>query len=85
MLKIKEGWNKIKNIIQIEKDKETIEKENLNISYNNFLLHYTDPRKAIKKDIENIKKCKLSKYERDFTRLFFLGIIQFKNPSSWKK
>ena len=85
MLKIKEGWNKIKNIIQIEKDKETIEKENLNISYNNFLLHYTDLRKAIKKDIENIKKCKLSKYERDFTWLFFLGIIPFKNPSSWKK
>ena len=85
MLKIKDGWNKIKNMIQIEKDKETIDKENLNISYNNFLLHYNDPRKAIKKDIEKIKNCKLSKYERDFIWLFFLGIIPFKNPSSWKK
>lgn len=85
MLKIKEGWNKIKNMIQVEKDKETIDKENLNISYNNFLLHYKDPKKAIRQDIDNIKKCKLSKYERDFTWLFFLGIIPFKNSSSWKK
>ena len=85
MFKIKEGWNKIKNMIQTEKDKETIDKENLNISYNNFLLHYKDPKKAIRQDIDNIKKCKLSKYERDFTWLFFLGIIPFKNSSSWKK
>ena len=85
MINIINGWNKFKNIIQIEKDKETIDKENLNISYNNFLLHYNDPRKAIKKDIEKIKNCKLSKYERDFTWLFFLGIIPFKNSSSWKK
>jgi TBC1 domain family protein 5 len=85
MLKIKDGWNKIKNMIQIEKDKETIDKENLNISYNNFLLHYQDPKKAIKRDIENIKKCKISKYERDLIWIFFLGIIPFKNPSSWKR
>jgi hypothetical protein len=49
----------LKNIIQIEKDEEEIEKDHLNISYNNFLLHYRDPRKAIKKDIDNIKKVKL--------------------------
>ena len=85
MFKIKEGWNKIKNMIQTEKDKETIDNENLNISYNNFLLHYKDPKKAIRQDIDNIKKCKLSKYERNFTWLFFLGIIPFKNSSSWKK
>ena len=85
MFKIKDGWNKIKNLIQAEKDKETIDKENFNKSYNNFLLHYKDARKAIIRDIENIKKCKLSKYERDFTWLFFLGIIPFKNPSTWKK
>ena len=85
MFKIKEGWNKIKNMIQTEKDKETIDKENLNISYNNFLLHYKDAKKAVRQDIDNIKKCKLSKYERDFTWLFFLGIIPFKNSSSWKK
>ena len=85
MFKIKEGWNKIKNMINTEKDKETIDRENLNISYNNFLLHYKDPKKAIRQDIDNIKKCKLSKYERDFTWLFFLGIIPFKNSSSWKK
>ena len=85
MLNIINGWNKFKNMIQIDKDKETIDKENLNISYNNFLLHYKDPRKAIKKDIENIKKCKISRYERDLIWLFFLGIIPFKNPNSWKK
>ena len=85
MFKIKDGWNKIKNLIQAEKDKETIDKENFNKSYNNFLLHYKDARKAIIRDIENIKKNKLSKYERDFTWLFFLGIIPFKNPSTWKK
>ena len=85
MLNIINGWNKFKNIIQIEKDKETIDKENLNISYNNFLLHYQDPKKAIKRDIENIKKCKISKYERDLIWIFFLGIIPFKNPSSWKR
>ena len=85
MLKIKDGWKKIKNIIQVEKDKETIDKENFNISYNNFLIHYKDARKAVLKDIESIKKCKLSKYERDFTWLFFLGIIPFKNPTNWKK
>jgi TBC1 domain family protein 5 len=75
----------LKNIIQIEKDEEELEKDHLNISYNNFLLHYTDPRKAIKKDIDNIKKGKTSQYERDFIWLFFLGIIPFKNPDSWKK
>ena len=85
MFKIKEGWNKLKNMIQNDKDKDEIDKENLNISYNNFLLHYNDPRKAIRKDIENIKNCKMLKYERDFIWLFFLGIIPFKNPSSWKK
>ena len=85
MLKIKDGWNKIINMIQIEKDKETIEKENLNISYNNFLLHYKEPKKAILKDIDNIKKCKILKCERDFIWLFFLGIIPFKNPGTWRK
>ena len=81
---IKNGWNKIKNIIQSE-DKETMDKKHFAISYNNFLLHYEDPKKAIKKDIENIRKCKVSKYERDFIWLLFLGIISFKNPSNWKK
>ena len=85
MIKIKDGWNKIKNIIQNEKDKENNEKENLSKSYNNFILHYNDAKKAIKIDIDNIKNCKLSKYERDLVWLFFLGIIPFKNSSSWKK
>ena len=79
------GLNKIKNIIQVEKDEEEIEKEHLKISYDNFLLHYTDPRKAIRKNIDNIKKGKTLHYERDFIWLFFLGIFPFKKRDSWKK
>ena len=51
-------------MIQNEKDKEIIDKEKLNISYNNFFLHYKYAKKAIVKDIDNIKKCKLVQYQR---------------------
>lgn len=76
-------WNSFKNLIK--KEEVPIEKKYLTESFNNFVLHYNDPRKAIIKDIENIKKCKTPPYERDFIWLFFLGIIPFKNPANWQK
>ena len=81
MLKLKEGWKKLKNLIKIEEEPQ----DPLSLSLKNFILHYNDPRKAILKDIENIKSCKLPYYERDFIWLFFLGIIPFKHPSNWQK
>ena len=81
MLKLKEGWNKLKNLINIEEEP----KDPLSLSVKNFTLHYKDPKKAILKDIDNIKSCKLPEYERDFVWLFFLGIIPFKHPTSWQK
>ena len=83
MLKIKDGWNKIKNIIIKEEDPP--EKKYLSESYNNFVLHYKDPKKALQRDIDNIKNCKTRHYERDFTWLFYLGIIPFKHPLKWQK
>ena len=81
MLKLKEGWKKLKNLIKIEEAPQ----DPLSLSLKNFILHYNEPRKAILKDIENIKSCKLPYYERDFIWLFFLGIIPFKHPSNWQK
>jgi TBC1 domain family protein 5 len=82
---LKSSLLKLKNLIQPEKDKSIIDQENLDSSFANFTLHYSDPRKALLKDIDSIKKCKLSNTERSFTWLFFLDILPFKNPSTWKK
>jgi len=88
MLKIKDKLHKLKNLILNEDDdnnEEEIEDKNLRESYKNFYLHYTDPRKAIQKDIDNIHSCKTQNYERDFIWLFFLGIFPFKKPQNWQK
>ena len=86
MLKIKEGWNKLKNmVLKEDEEEESPEKKYLSESYNNFILHYKDPKKALAKDIENIKNCKTLHCERDFNWLFFLGIIPFKHPLKWQK
>ena len=83
MLKIKDGWNKFKNFIQ--KEEEPPEKKFLEESFNNFTLHYNEPKKALLRDLDNIKKCKTPPHERDFIWLFFLGIIPFKKPMMWQK
>ena len=85
MFKIKDGLKKLKNIIKKEEDDEPIEKKNLSLSYNNFILHYNDPKKALLRDIDNIKNCKTLQCERDFMWLFYLRIIPFKNPTKWQK
>jgi TBC1 domain family protein 5 len=85
MFKIKDGLKKLKNIIKKEEEEEPIEKKNLSLSYNNFILHYNDPKKALLRDIDNIKKCKTLQCERDFMWLFYLRIIPFKNPTKWQK
>ena len=82
MLKLKEGWKKLKNLIKLEEEEP---QDTLSLSLKNFILHFNDPKKAILKDIENIKSCKLPYYERDFIWLFFLGIIPFKHPLNWQK
>ena len=81
MLKLKEGWSKLMNLITPEEEPT----DPLSLSLKNFTLHYKDPKKAILKDIDNIKSCKLPDYERDFVWLFFLGIIPFKHPMNWQK
>ena len=83
MLKIKDKWNKLKNMIQ--KEEEPPEKKYLSESFNNFTLHYNEPKKGLIRDLDNIKKCKTPPYERDFIWLFFLGIIPFKKPMMWQK
>jgi hypothetical protein len=74
MFNIKEKLHKLKNIILHEDEdnnEEETEDKHLIESYKNFYLHYTDPRKAIQKDIDNIHSCKTQSYERDFIWLFF--------------
>ena len=79
-------WDKIKKLKNfVYKEELTPEQKNLSESFNNFVLHYNDPKKGLLKDIENIKNIKLPHYERDFVWLFFLGIIPFKHPENWKK
>ena len=85
MLKIKNGLNKLKKIVHKEEKEESPEKKYLAESYNNFVLHYNDPKKALLRDIDNIKNCKTPHHERDFIWLFFLGIIPFKHPEKWQK
>ena len=82
MLKLKEGWNKLRSLITKEEEEPETP---LSLSMKNFTLHFNDPKKAILKDIDNIKSCKLPSYERDFVWLFFLGIIPFKHPMNWQK
>ena len=53
MLKL--SFSKLKSIIKPEKDKEALDKENLDISYSNFILHYKSPKKSLSKDIDLIK------------------------------
>ena len=81
-------WNKLKNLKSLvyKEEKELLpEQKYLSESYDNFVLHYNDPKKALLKDINNIKNGKLPKSERDFIWMFFLGIIPFKHPENWQK
>ena len=81
MKRKKDGKNTKKNATKEQKTKNG----DLEKSYNNFVLHFTEPKKAVKKDIDNMKNFKTEKCERDFLWLFFLGVIPFKNPLSWQK
>ena len=83
MLKL--SFNKLKNIIKSEKDKDALDKENLAISYSNFIMHYKSPKKALLKDIDLIKKFKLTNKERSLIWLLFLNILPFNESSSWSK
>ena len=77
--------DKIKSIIKPEKAKDLLDKQHLDSSYSNFKFHYKEPSKAFLKDIDLIKKCKLTKTERSLIWLLFLDIIPFNNPSQWNK
>ena len=82
---LKASLQKLISIIQPEKDKSIIDKENLDLSFSNFISHFKEPKKSLMKDIDLIKKCKLTNIERNLSWLFFLNIIPIKEPSSWKK
>ena len=77
--------DKIKSIIKPEKAKDLLDKQHLDSSYSNFTFHYKEPSKAFLKDIDLIKKCKLTNSERSLIWLLFLDIIPFNNPSQWNK
>ena len=77
--------DKIKSIIKPEKAKDLLDKQHLDSSYSNFKFHYKEPSKAFLKDIDLIKKCKLTNTERSLIWLLFLDIIPFNNPSQWNK
>ena len=77
--------DKIKSIIKPEKAKDLLDKQHLDSSYSNFTFHYKEPSKAFLKDIDLIKKCKLTNTERSLIWLLFLDIIPFNNPSQWNK
>ena len=82
MLKKNNGLNKS---INLTPKKEELSEKILLESYNNFILHYKEPKIALKKDIYNIKNCKTPHHERNFIWFFFLGIIPFKHPLKWQK
>ena len=82
---LRASLQKLISIINPEKDKSILDKENLDLSFSNFVSHFKDPKKALMKDIDLIKKCKLTNIERNLTWLFFLNIISTKNPSSWNR
>mgnify|MGYP002627264312 CR=1 FL=1 len=82
---LKASLQKLISIIQPEKDKNIIDKENLDLSFSNFISHFKEPKKSLMKDIDLIKKCKLTNIERNLSWLFFLNIIPIDEPSSWKK
>ena len=87
MLKLKEEWNKIINIIHTDKnenEEEKKEQEYINTSFQCFENHYKDPRGAILKDIEYVKKGKLNPACRDLLWYLFLGILPFKKANEWK-
>ena len=77
--------DKIKSIIKPEKAKDLLDKQHLDSSYSNFKFHYKEPSKAFLKDIDLIKKCKLTNTERSLIWLLFLDIIPFNNTSQWNK
>ena len=77
--------DKIKSIIKPEKAKDLLDKQHLDSSYSNFKFHYKEPSKAFLKDIDLIKKCKLTNTERSLIWLLFLDIIPFNYPSQWNK
>ena len=53
---LRASFQKLINIIQPEKDKSILDKENLDLSFGNFVSHYKEPKKALMKDIDLIKK-----------------------------
>ena len=62
-----------------------MDKQHLDSSYSIFIFHYKESSKAFLKDIDLIKKCKLTNTERSLIWLLFLDIIPFNNPSQWNK
>jgi len=44
MLKLKEGWNKLRSLITKEEEEPETP---LSLSMKNFILHFNDPKKAI--------------------------------------
>ena len=85
--KIEENNNNNQNQIEENEKKNKIKKkaeDYVHLSYDNFLLHYTNGEKAIEKDIKNCKKMDIYSYNRDFIWLIFLGILPYKTSSNWK-
>ena len=82
---LRSSLNKIKSIINPEKAKDIFDKQNLETSFSIFSSHYKDPSKAFLKDIDLIKKCKLTNTERSLVWLLFLDIIPFKSPLLWNQ
>ena len=54
-------------------------------SYNNFIFHFKNGKKSLKKDIKNCKKMDIHSESRDFIWFFFLSILFYDTPLNWKK
>ena len=80
---LKNGIEKIKNLI--EKSEIDQAKDYIYNSLDKFKLYYLNFKKEFKMDFEKCKKGDLQDYDRDFLWFFYLDILPFDQPHSWKQ
>lgn len=80
---LKNGLEKIKNLI--EKSEINQAKDYIYKSLDKFKSYYLNFKKEFKIDFEKCKKGNLEDYDRDFLWFFYLDILPYDQPHSWKK
>ena len=80
---LKNGLEKIKNLI--EKSEINQAKDYIYKSLDKFKSYYLNFKKEFQIDFEKCKKGNLEDYDRDFLWFFYLDILPYDQPHSWKK